>query len=60
MEKKTPRDFIKGISVDKANLQHIAETGVINGSLLVDIEYAIRDYAAQEKANMYKIGRAHV
>jgi len=35
---KTLDDYIESIVIDKSNLQHIAETGKINGSLLVEIK----------------------
>lgn len=42
---KTIRQYISNIQVEKSNLQHIADTGKINGSLLLSIENAIRDYS---------------
>jgi len=38
-------DLILNIHVDKANLQHIAETGVINGTLLNEIKRVMDLYA---------------
>lgn len=41
---KTIREHISNIQVEKSNLEHIAKTGEINGSLLISIEKAMRDY----------------
>lgn len=41
------RDLIKTIHVDKANFEHIAKTGVINGTLLLEIERVL-DESLQE------------
>ena len=35
MENKTPEEIIQSIRVNKANLDHIASTNKINGSLLM-------------------------
>jgi hypothetical protein len=43
------KKIIAEIPVNKANLQHIASTGVINGSLLIDIEQAMVKYAEHQK-----------
>ena len=53
----TKREFIANIKVDKANLEHIAKTGVINGSLLIDIEKAMEDYHVSQ-LNMRRV-RVH-
>lgn len=37
-DKQSIKDAIQKIPVNKANLMHIAETGTINGSLLIEIE----------------------
>lgn len=42
---KTIREHISNTQVEKSNLQHIAETGKINGSLLISIEKIIQDYS---------------
>lgn len=44
---KTPKELISNMYTNAANLKHIAETGVINGSLLIDIENVMKSYAAQ-------------
>ena len=38
-------DLIKTIHIDKANLDYISETGVINGTLLAEIKRVMREYA---------------
>lgn len=45
---KTKRDFIREITTNEANFRYCAETGVINGTLLVDIENAMQKYADQQ------------
>ena len=45
-EKK--RELIKTIVVIPSNLEHIAKTGIINGTLLVEIERVMETYAAQQ------------
>lgn len=45
---KTIREYISKIHVNKPNLDHIAKTGQINGSLLSSIEKAIRDYSQSQ------------
>ena len=45
-EKK--RELIKTIAVIPSNLEHIAKTGIINGTLLVEIERVMETYAAQQ------------
>lgn len=44
---KKARDFIKQIHVNKANCEHIAASGIISGSLLIDFERALKLYAEQ-------------
>ncbi len=41
-ETKDIKDLISTIKVDKAKLEHIAQTGKINGSLLTEIERIIK------------------
>lgn len=43
------RDLIKTIHIDKSNLEHIAKTGVINGTLLIEIERVFEDYAQEKR-----------
>lgn len=45
---KTIREHISNIQVEKSNLQHIAETGKINGSLLLSIEKTMNDYSRSQ------------
>lgn len=47
-EGKTITDLISEIKVDKANLEHIAQTGKINGSLFIEIQDKMRAFASQE------------
>lgn len=42
---KTMNEVIAKIKVNGSNLQYIAETGHINGSLLMSIQDALREYA---------------
>ena len=44
-----PRELITKIKINQSNLKHIAETGVINGSLLIDIETIINDVLSVER-----------
>lgn len=44
---KTAKDFIKDIKPNAGNLSHIITTGDINGTLLIDIEKAMKEYARQ-------------
>lgn len=46
---KSKRDIISKIPINVGNLKYISETGVINGSLLSDIEKAMETYASQFK-----------
>jgi len=46
------RKLIKTINVDKANFEHIAKTGNINGTLLIEIERVMKEYAKQESAEL--------
>ena len=45
---KTKRDFIDEIKVNEANFKYCAETGIINGTLLIDIENAMQKYTDQQ------------
>jgi len=45
---KTKRDFIYEIKVNEANFKYCAETGIINGTLLIDIENAMQKYTDQQ------------
>lgn len=61
---KTIREHISNLQVEKSNLEHIASTGQINGSLLLSIENAIRDYSQsktqelqEQNADLVKILR---
>ena len=38
------RKLIKTINVDKANFEHIAKTGNVNGTLLIEIERVMEEY----------------
>lgn len=45
------RDLIRTIRLDSANLDHISKTGKINGTLLIEIERVMSEYAnAQRRA----------
>lgn len=46
---KTAEEIISAIKIDKANLNYIAETGKINGSLLFSIKKAMHKYASQDR-----------
>lgn len=46
-DKLTAEDLIKTIVLDKANLEYIAKTGVINGTLYIEIKRVIKEYASQ-------------
>lgn len=49
IEKRNKRlEIAKNIAVNKANLLYIAESGSINGSLMLGIEKALADYADEE------------
>ena len=51
------RDLIKTIHVDKANFEHIAQTGVINGTLLLEIERVLHENSQElkrHKINLFK------
>jgi hypothetical protein len=50
MKTLTLEEAIKSIHVDKANLQHIAETGKINGTLLTEIKKVLDLYAQSKQA----------
>lgn len=57
---KEPRDYIKEIKVDALNLQHIASTGIINGSLLMSIEGALVDYAKLKVGEQRELMAKHL
>lgn len=57
---KTPRDYIKEMTVDDLNLKHIGTTGVINGSLLISIENAMIEYAKQKVGEQRDIMAKHL
>jgi hypothetical protein len=44
---KTAEEYIESITLDKANLQYIADNLVINGSLLVSLRKAMQGYAKE-------------
>jgi len=52
---KTIREYVKSIKLNKANVEHCLEHGVINGSLLIDIENVLKSYGEQCIKN-YKTG----
>lgn len=41
------KELIKTIIIDKANFEHIAKTGNINGTLLIEIERVMTEYVAR-------------
>ena len=45
---KTKRDLIKTISIVRGNLSHIESAGNINGTLLIEIERVMEEYAQQQ------------
>jgi len=45
---KSITDFISEIKIDRSNLEHIAKTGKINGSLFLEIQDKMRAFASQE------------
>ena len=49
-ERIMKRELIKTIRIDNANLEHIAKTGIINGTLLTEIEIVMTEFA-QKQAN---------
>jgi hypothetical protein len=44
----TKRELIKTISIIQGNLSYIEKTGKINGTLLIEIERVMEQYAQQE------------
>lgn len=48
MVNKTPEEIIQSIRVNKANLDHIASTNKINGSLFVDFKRCLEEYGKQQ------------
>lgn len=49
---KTPKYYLKLVPIIPSNLEHIADTGAINGSLLASLEKAMQAYADQETASL--------
>lgn len=49
---KTRRDLIRTISIVPGNLSHIESTGMINGTLLIEIERVMVEYAQQQVNNL--------
>lgn len=45
--KELIRKLIRSIQVNNANLDYIAKTGIINGSLWLEIERILKQYAQQ-------------
>lgn len=43
----TKRELISSIKTNRANIQSIADTGIISGSLLVDIEKIMEQYKGE-------------
>lgn len=52
---KTIREHIFNIQVEKSNLEHIASTGQINGSLLLSIEKAMNDYSESKTQELVRL-----
>ena len=46
-EKELIRKLIKSIQVNDANLDYIAKTGIVNGSLWLEIERILKQYATE-------------
>ena len=57
---KTPRDYIKEIKPNDMNLKHIAETGIINATLLIDIEQIMVEYAMQKVNEQRELMAKHL
>ncbi len=53
-ERNKRLDIIKNIPVNRANFEYIAESGSINGSLMLDIEIAMDKYQ-QNTLTKYKV-----
>lgn len=45
---KSPREYIKEIAINQPNIDHIAETKSINGSLLIELEVAFAKHSRDE------------
>ncbi len=56
----TPRDYIKEIKPNDMNLKHIAETGIINATLLIDIERIMIEYAKQKVSEQRDLMAKHL
>lgn len=52
---KTVDEIVRSMSVDDANLRHIAKTGRINGSLSMSIKDALRDYTSHLQSHITKL-----
>jgi hypothetical protein len=48
------RDLIKTIHVDRANFNHIASSGRINGTLLIEIERVMAEHAQKQSTELLK------
>ena len=57
---KTKRDLIKTIHVDQANFQHISQSGRINGTLLIEIERIMEEYASKKFTQGYTCACANL
>lgn len=44
---KTPREYIQEIAINQPNIKHIAETGTINGSLLMELEIVFENFRTE-------------
>lgn len=57
---KTRRDLIKTIIIDKSNFEHIAKTGNINGTLLIEIERVMEEYSSKKFTQGYTCACANL
>lgn len=44
---KTAREYISELRLNKANVDHCVQYNTINGTLLIDLESMLKDYAKQ-------------
>jgi hypothetical protein len=51
------KELIKTICVDKANFQHIGNTGIINGTLLLEIKRVMTEYTQQILTHKYNLSK---
>ncbi|GEM_PF-3655683 len=51
---KTKIEYIKAIHIVPSNLEHIAKTGEINGSLLISLEKAFDDFFNEKEKAVLK------